>query len=206
MTRIALFHSVLGVRDGILRAAETFRGAGHEVHIVDQYAGRSFDDYEEAGQFAQSIGYPALMASGLAAVADTTTPFVAAGFSNGAGMAELVTAARGGAAGGVIGSLQFSGALPLAELGLSEWPPNTAVQLHYAAEDPFRNAAWIEHFQASVIASGSPLDAYLDYPVSGHLYTDETLPAEFDAESAVLTFERALEFVDRVGGVAPASV
>ena len=93
----------------------------------------------------------------------------------------------------------------MAELGISKWPSDTPVQLHYSAEDPFRNAAWIDDFQSSVNATGSPHDAYLDYPVTGHLNTDQTLPAEFDAESAKLTFERALDFVDRVGGVAPAS-
>ena len=200
MTRIALFHSVLGVRAGIHRAAEVFRDAGHQVEVVDQYQGRTFDDYDEASEFAQSIGYPALMASALAAVADTVGPFVAAGFSNGGGMAEFVTASRGGASGGVVGCLQFSGALPLAEIGIADWPPDTPVQLHYSVGDPFRNASWVEQFQASVTASGSSLEAFLDYPISGHLYTDASLPAEFDAASATSTFDRALAFLDGVGG------
>ena len=42
MSRIALFHSVLGVRAGITDAAEMFREAGHQVLVVDQYEGRSF--------------------------------------------------------------------------------------------------------------------------------------------------------------------
>lgn len=61
MTDIALFHSVLGVRRGVTEAADLLRAAGHEVLIVDQYNGRTFDDYDEAGEFAQAIGYPALM-------------------------------------------------------------------------------------------------------------------------------------------------
>lgn len=56
MTDIALFHSVLGVRPGVSEAADRLRAEGHEVVVVDQYGGRVFDDYEEAGEFAQSIG------------------------------------------------------------------------------------------------------------------------------------------------------
>ncbi len=61
MTDIALFHSVLGVRPGISEAADRLRTEGHNVVVVDQYDGRVFDDYQEANEFAQSIGYPTLM-------------------------------------------------------------------------------------------------------------------------------------------------
>ena len=68
MTDIALFHSVLGVRSGVAVAADRLRAAGHHVLVVDQYAGRVFDDYDEAGKFAQAIGYPALMGRAAEAV------------------------------------------------------------------------------------------------------------------------------------------
>ena len=45
---IALFHSVLGVRAGIEDAVQRLTAAGHDVVVVDQYAGRTFDDYDEA--------------------------------------------------------------------------------------------------------------------------------------------------------------
>ena len=45
MASIALFHSVLGVRPGVLDAAARLRAAGHEVLVGDQYGGRVFDDY-----------------------------------------------------------------------------------------------------------------------------------------------------------------
>ncbi len=61
MTDIALFHSVLGVRPGVREAADRLRAEGHDVVVVDQYGGRVFDDYGEADEFAQSIGYPTLM-------------------------------------------------------------------------------------------------------------------------------------------------
>ena len=198
MTTIALFHSVLGVRPGVLAAAELYRGAGHQVRVVDQYDGRVFGAYEEAAAFAESIGYPALMDGAVNAVADLPGPMVTAGFSNGAGLAEFVAAVRGGSSGGVVGSLQFAGALPLQEAGLTQWPANTPVQLHYATGDPFRNDNWISPFVDAVTESGSKIETFLDYPVAGHLFTDESLPDEYDEAAATLALARALEFLDRL--------
>jgi len=58
MTRIALFHSVLGLRPGVEAAAEVFRAAGHQVRVVDQYDGRVFSDYSEADAFAGTSPRP----------------------------------------------------------------------------------------------------------------------------------------------------
>ena len=154
MTTIALFHSVLGVRPGVLAAAEVFRSAGHEVHVVDQYAGRVFDDYAAADAYSSDIGYPALMQLALDGVADLKVPFVAAGFSNGGGMAEFVTTSLGGSGGGVASCLQFSGALPLTMLGMSGWPESTPVQLHYSTADPFRESGWVTAYLDEVLAFG----------------------------------------------------
>src|SRR3954447_7853138 len=90
MTQIALFHSVLGVRPGVLDAADRLRAGGHAVGVVDQYDGRVFDDYEMASAFAEGIGYPALMQRALDEVEHLPDGFIAAGFSNGGGMAEFV--------------------------------------------------------------------------------------------------------------------
>ena len=199
MTAIALFPSVLGVRPGVVAAAELFRAAGHQVRIIHTYDGRVFDDYDEASVFAQSIGYPTLMDGALAAVADQKGPFVTAGFSMGAILAEYVAAARGGRGGGVVGSLQFAGAMPLKEAGLTHWPAETPVQLHYAVDDPFRDEGRVTTFVAAVRESGSDLETFLDYPIAGHLFTDSSLVAEYNATSAALFFERALEFLGRAG-------
>jgi dienelactone hydrolase len=200
MTRIALFHSVLGVRPGVLAAAEVFRSAGHQVRVVDQYGGRVFDDYAEADSYTSTVGYPALMQLALDGVAGLGAPFVAAGFSNGGGMAEFVTTSLGGAAGGVAGCLQFSGALPLTMLRLSSWPAATPVQLHYSTGDPFRNQEWVTSYLEEVRESASDVETFLDYPIDGHLFTDESLPAEYDEASTRLLYGRALEFLDRTGG------
>ncbi|MCA0146122.1 dienelactone hydrolase family protein [Blastococcus sp. LR1] len=191
MTQIALFHSVLGVRPGILDAAERLRAAGHEVGVVDQYDGLVFDGYAEAGAHVERIGFPALMAAALAGVADLSDGFVAAGFSNGAGMAEYVATQRRCA-----GLVMFSGALPLAVLGVSTWPDGVPVQLHVAKGDPLRNEEWDEAFLADVGAAGAPVEVF-EYPVTGHLFTDPSLPAEFDAAATEQLWSRTLDFCAR---------
>ncbi|RBY80145.1 dienelactone hydrolase [Blastococcus sp. TF02-09] len=193
MTQIALFHSVLGIRPGVLDGAERLRAAGHQVRVVDQYDGRVFDDYEEAGAHVERVGFPALMDAALQGVADLSDGFVAAGFSNGAGMAEHV-ALQGRCA----GVLMVSGALPLAMLGAAAWPPAVRVQLHSAEDDPMRHREWDDDFLTTARASGAPVEVF-DYPVSGHLFTDPSLPGEYDAPATELLWTRALVFCDRVG-------
>jgi dienelactone hydrolase len=198
MTQIALFHSVLGVRPGIAAAADRLRAAGHEVLVVDQYDGRVFDDYEAAGAYAAGIGYPALMAAAVQAVAGLPDGFVTAGFSNGAGMAEHVATQRHCA-----GVLMVSGALPLAVLGAGSWPAGVPVQLHRAEADPMRDADWDDTFVEDVRRAGAAVEV-CSYPVAGHLFTDPSLPAEFDAAATELLWERAVAFCARAGAQAPA--
>ena len=149
MASIALFHSVLGVRPGVEDAAARLRAHGHEVLVVDQYDGQSFDDYATAIAFQEEVGFPALMQGALDATADLPDGFVVAGFSNGAGMAEHVALQRPVAA-----AVLFSGALPLPFLGADAWPSTVPVQLHYAVSDPKRNQDWVDQFLAAVRASG----------------------------------------------------
>lgn len=197
MARIALFHSVLGVRRGVLDAAERLRGAGHDVLVIDQYEGRVFDDYEQAGGHSEEIGYPELMRRALAAVEGLPDGFVAAGFSNGGGMAEYVGTQR--AVGGV---LMLSGALPLEMLGAEVWPEGVPAQIHYTLDDPFRNQEWIDAVAAAVRAAPAALELF-DYDGSGHLFTDPSLPEEYDAVAASLLWERVLDFCQEPIGRAP---
>ncbi len=133
------------------------------------------------------------MGAALAGVAELPDGFVAAGFSNGAGMAEHV-ALQGRCA----GVLMISGALPPAMLGAAAWPPGVAVQLHSAERDPMRHREWDEEFLAVARASGAPVEVF-DYPVNGHLFTDPGLPGEYDAPSTELLWTRALAFCGVVG-------
>lgn len=188
MSTIALLHSVLGVRTGVLQTADLLRGDGHQVVIVDQYGGKVFDDYDEAGLYVDTIGYPALMQSALEAVAELADGFIAAGYSNGGGMAQWVALNRP-----VAGVAMLSGALPLEMLGVEGWPATVPAQIHYSATDPFLNREWLERAVTSIRNSGASLETFLDYS-GGHLFTDPTLPDEYNPTSAELLFERLRAF------------
>lgn len=188
MSQIALFHSVLGVRPGVTDAAERLRTAGHEVLVVDQYEGRVFDDYDEASAHAEAIGYPALMQRAAVAIEHLRDGFLVAGFSNGAGMAEHVATQRR-----VAGVLMLSGALPLEMLGVAAWPAGVPAQIHYALDDPFRRQEWIDALADAIRAAGAPLQLF-DYPGAGHLFTDASLPDEYDAGASAALWQRVLDF------------
>lgn len=190
MATIALFHSVLGVREGVSDAAARLRSAGHEVHIVDQYEGRTFDDYDDASAFAEGIGYPKLMASAVDAVAHLDDGFIGAGFSNGGGMAEYVATVR--PVGGVV---MLSAALPLDMLGVSSWPHGVPAQIHYSEGDPFRNQQWIDDLTAAIREADASAEMF-DYPGDGHLFTDASLAGEYHEANTRLLWERVLRFCD----------
>lgn len=195
MATVALFHSVLGPREGVHDAAALLREHGHSALVVDQYGGRTFDDYAEASAFAESIGYPGLMRLALDATAGLAAPFVTAGFSNGGGMAEFVATARPG---DVVGVLMLSGALPLEMIG-AQWPTGVPAQIHYTLDDPFRSQEGIDAVAASVRQAGGECEVF-DYPGGGHVFTDASKPDEYQPEEARLLWERALTFLGRVDG------
>ena len=194
MTTIALFHSALGIRPGVEDAAARLRGHGHTVHVVDQYDGRVFDDHAAAHAYVEERGFPALMQGALDGTAVLDDGFVVAGFSNGAGMAEHVALHRR-----VGGAVLLSGALPLSFLGADAWPGDVPVQLHYAEADPFRDDAWVEATLADIRRSGARVEFH-DYAASGHLFTDESLPDEYDPEATEQLWKHVGEFLDSLGG------
>ena len=189
MSQIALFHSALGVRRGVLDGARRLRLAGHDVLVVDQYDGQTFERQDEAGRFVDSIGFPELMRRAVVAVEGLDDGFVAMGFSNGAGMAEYVATQRR-----VAGAVLLSGALPLAILGTGPWPAGVPAQLHYGIDDPYRSREWVDAL-VQEIAAVAPIETF-DYACSGHLFTDPSLPDEYDAESTGLLWKRVVEFCD----------
>lgn len=194
MTQVALFHSSFGVRPGIEDAAARLRTAGHEVLVVDQYDGRTFDNYEDADAFVESIGYPELMRRAAVAVEGLPDGFVAAGFSNGGGMSEYVATQRR-----VAGVVMISGALPVQMLGSKTWPAGVPAQIHYTEGDRRRRQEWVEAVITSVQAAGARLEVF-DYPGNGHLFTDASLPDEYQPGEAELLWQRALAFAPLAGG------
>ena len=186
MTDIALFHSSFGVRLGILDAAGRLRSDGHQILVVDQYDGQVFNDYDQADRFVEQVGFPELMRRALQAVQDLPDGFLAAGFSNGAGMAEYVATQRP-----CSGVLMLSGALPMQLLGADAWPAGVPAQIHYTEHDPRRRQEWIDTVINDVRAAGASVEVF-NYPGAGHLFTDSRLADEYDEPSTTPLWQRAL--------------
>lgn len=197
MTTIALFHSVLGMRPGMLDAADRLRSRGHQVLAVDQYDGRVFDDYDEADAFVRQVGFPEFMQRAVQAVHALPDGFVCVGFSNGGGMAEYVATQRA-----VAGVVMCSGTLPLPLIGIEAWPTGVSAQIHYMTDDPFRHAGWAETVAESVTAAGGQVELF-NYSGHGHLFTDATLPDEYDPDAAELLWQRVYSFCEQHGEGAP---
>jgi dienelactone hydrolase len=196
MSHIALFHSSLGVRPGITDAAQRLRADGHHVLVVDQYDGQVFDDYDDADGYVDQIGFPELMRRAVQAVQDLPDGFVAAGFSNGGGMAEYVATQR--RCGGV---LMISGALPVQMLGVDSWPAAVPAQIHYSSHDPRRRQEWIAALLAEISDAGGSAETF-DYPGNGHLFTDTSRPHEYNEQATALLWDRALRFCRTPGSEA----
>jgi dienelactone hydrolase len=199
MANIVVFHSVLGVRQGVLDAAAQFEAMGHSVTVPNLYEeGVVFDDYQKASAYVESIGgYPALLERTREAARFLPEKTAYAGFSNGGGSAEYLAATRPGALAAVL----FAAAIPLEMFGeipgytVEAWPAGVPVQVHYTKDDPFREEqALLDRFEASVRASGSAYEFH-EYPGAGHLFTDQTLPNEYDAVSTALLWERVGAFL-----------
>jgi dienelactone hydrolase len=59
--------------------------------------------------------------------------------------------------------------------------------------DPFRNEEWVEAVATSIRSAGAAVEVF-DYPGDGHLFTDASLPAEYQPDEAELLWERVLAF------------
>jgi dienelactone hydrolase len=193
MTTVALFHSVLGVRKGVLDATDRLRKDGHHVLVADLYEGRTFDDYPPAMGFAQNeLGHELLKQRGLEAVAGLPDGFLCAGFSLGCFVAAHVATQRR-----VSGVLMIAGAVPVSWLGAT-WPAGVPAQTHSTRDDPWREQEEIDQTVRDVEAGGGSIEVF-DYPGSGHLFTDPTLPDEYDALATETFWSRALPFARACG-------
>ena len=190
---IVLFHSVLGLRPGVLQSADRLREAGHIVHTPDLFDGQVFSDNATAAMSLRAIGFDRLIERSQDAVSRLPEHLVYAGFSSGGAFAELLAATRRGARGAIL----LHAPLLIRDLGWKVWPASVPVQVHFAQGDPLRNQQVIDAFAARVRKSSASLQQY-DYACSGHLFADPDLPA-YDAAASNVMWERVLEFLDGLG-------
>lgn len=71
-------------------------------------------------------------------------------------------------------------------------------QTHATLGDPWRDDAELALAVRDVEAGGGTIEVF-DYPGSGHLFTDPTLPAEYDPAATETLWERVLPFVRACG-------
>ncbi|MFI5897778.1 dienelactone hydrolase family protein [Actinoplanes sp. NPDC051513] len=192
MITIALFHSALGLRPGVLEFAARLRAAGHGVHAIDSFDGETFDDLDEGMAKLGALGVPELIHRAQQAVDDLPADIVYAGFSMGCGAAEFLTATRPGAR----GALLMSNALDPRSFGIQHWPQRVPVQVHYAAHDPLVDHAQVDALADAVRAADADFEVHT-YPGSGHLFADPDR-AEYDRDAAELLLKRTLDFLGRL--------
>ena len=194
MAEIVLFHSVLGPRAGVTDAADRLRAAGHTVLTPDLYRGAArFDQYDQAMAYQDGIGYRELLQRAAADVARLPSGLVYMGFSAGGAVAEWLAATRLGARACIL----LHAALPLRAMGLEAWPAGVPVQVHYMQADPFRDQAEIDGMAADVHAAGAPFELF-EYVGAGHLFTDPSLPVEYDRAAAETLWGRVLALLDTI--------
>ncbi|HMK54169.1 MAG TPA: dienelactone hydrolase family protein [Methanobacteriaceae archaeon] len=192
MANIVIFHSVLGLRRGIIEAAEMLKDKGHNVLVPDLYNGEIFDDMEQANRRFQEIGITEMMSRTISSVKDFPNEAVYVGFSTGGASAELLAGTKPGAK----GCLLFHAALPLNMLGIERWLSSVPVQVHYAVKDPLKNQQFIEDLSKSIQQSGASYE-YFEYPGTGHLFTDPD-SKDYNRKSSELLWQRALQFLQDI--------
>jgi Dienelactone hydrolase family len=71
-------------------------------------------------------------------------------------------------------------------------------QTHSTLADHWREQEELEQTVRDIEAGGGTIEVF-DYPGSGHLFTDPTLPAEYDAVATETFWSRVLPFVRACG-------
>ena len=186
MTTIVLFHHAAGLTDGVRALADRLAQAGYLVITPDLYGGHRFTTIEEGMAFYRELTHEQVLARVQAAVAALTGPFVVAGVSLGAMVAQILAQTDARAQGlltleGFVDPGYLPGALP------DSFP----VAIHggdadtWFAEDA---PASLDYTRASATAE------YDRYEGADHLFTDASWPT-YVPEQANLVVERALAWL-----------
>jgi dienelactone hydrolase len=183
---VVLFHSAVGLRPAVERAAEGLRAHGHTVTTPDLYDGETFTDVDEGVAHMQSISWPELLRRATAAVEGLPADLVYMGMSMGAGLAATLAAAREGARGVVL--------LYGPEVPEDPWPAGVPVQAHHAAQDRWVDPGSETALISAVTTAGGQVSIHV-YPGTGHLLDDDDLPDQFDPVAAPVVWQRVAEFL-----------
>lgn len=185
--KVVLFHSVLGVRPAVLRAADRLRAAGHDVVVPDLFDGRTFDALDDGMAFVKELGWSVAVERAVAAV--PAGPVVLAGWSYGGALAMQLAGTRPD----VRGALLWHAGGPWED---GPWPA-VPVEVHHSVDDP-----WMDMGEPSVLldqaAQAGAYGGLHVYPGDAHLFTDED-HEDFDPHSSALLWARVLLFLGSLG-------
>ena len=186
MTTIVLFHHAAGLTDGVRALADRLAQAGYLVITPDLYGGHRFTTIEEGMSFYRELTHEQVLARVQAAVAALTGPFVVAGVSLGAMVAQILAQTDARAQGllaleGFVDPGYLPGALP------DSFP----VAIHGGDADTW----FAEDAPASLDYTRASATAHCDlYEGADHLFTDASWPT-YVPEQANLVVERALAWL-----------
>lgn len=191
MSHIVFLHSAVGLTDGVHAMAQTLRDAGHTVTTPDYYEGRTFDTAEAGVAHRDEVGFRTLVDRVTALLADIDGPFVAAGISLGAAMAQRLGKKDPRTQAALL--LHAGG-----EAKPVDWPAHCALQVHHSVDDPWVAEGQPEILLRSAARAGARAEHYL-YPGDAHVFIDPTGP-DHVPESAALLWARMLGLLDDLGG------
>ncbi|WP_029088424.1 dienelactone hydrolase family protein [Brevibacterium album] len=194
MAHVIFFHSALGLDKGVHAMADVVREAGHTVTTPDVYDGNVFECTGAGIAYRDEVGFRTLADRAAAALSGVEGPFVAAGVSLGAALAQRLGKKDPRTEAAIL--LHAGG-----ESRIVDWPASAALQIHHSVDDPWIDEGGPENLLRSAARAGARAEHYL-YPGSAHLFADPTKP-EFDERSADLLSERVqllLEDLDAARG------
>lgn len=194
MATIILFHSALGLDDGMREMARVFEDAGHTVHLPDFYDGHVFTNTPDGLAYRDEATFPVLAKRAAAAVdqIDAESPadrYVFGGFSLGAAMAQSFGKRHPKAAAAL---LFHAGGTPKP----TSWQEAATLQIHHTVKDAFYEEGQPELLARCAAEAGANASHFI-YPGDAHMFADPTKD-EYNADLAALMWERVLAFVNTV--------
>ena len=156
----------------------------------DLYDGVVFDDLDAAVAHVDSVGMEGWVRRAALAVEGVPVDRVYAGFSLGAGLAQILAFGDEGAQGLVL----MHGAIGPHGLDAAAWPTKLRAQLHYSERDPWVEAPDVEELIA--FAAPGALETFA-YPGEAHLF-GFSAHADYDPDLAERTWERVRDFLATV--------
>jgi carboxymethylenebutenolidase len=185
-----------GLNEQIQRTADRFARAGYRVIVPDLFRGKLAADADEAGHLMSSLDFIDAADQDIAGAVEhlrrESSRCGVAGFCMG-GALTLLAAAR---VQGVDAGACFYGIPPEEAADLSQI--STPLILHFAQHDDWCTPARVDKLEATIGGARSRFELYR-YDAQ-HAFMNEARPEVYDAQCALLAWDRTLRFFERTLG------